>query len=65
MHILLGLFIFMLGSSVLMVGYVLTRDIKYKKSILVEIADAGDDFFEEIQPVESNMTEYDYRQKTA
>lgn len=63
MHILLGIFIFMLGSSLLMVGYVMTRDIRHKKSVLVEIADA--EFFEEIKSEEVILTEYDYRQKTA
>lgn len=65
MQILLGIFLFMFTSAVLMVGYVWIRDIKHKKLVPAKIAGAEDDFFEEIQPAEPILTEYDYRQKTA
>lgn len=63
MQFLLGIFIFAIGSSLLMVGYVLIRDIKHKRTARVEVAD--DNFFEEVQPEEAVIPEYDYRQKTA
>ncbi len=56
----------MLGSSLLMVGYVLIRDIKHKKSQPAEIADAGNEYFEEVHPAKTTLTEYpDFRKKTA
>ncbi len=55
----------MLASSILMVGYVLTRDIRHKKSVPIKIGDADTEFFEEIKSEELILTEYDYRKKTA
>ncbi len=66
MHLFFGTFIFMLASSLLMVGYVVIRDIKNKRSQPVQISDAGKSFFEEVQPAETTLTKYpDLRQKTA
>jgi len=66
MHIFLSLFIFMFASSLLMVGYVLIRDIKHKKSQPAEVADADAGLFEEIQTPETALAEYtDLRKKTA
>ena len=64
MHFLLGIFLFAIGSSLLMVGYVLIRDIMHKRTAAaVEVADEM--FFEEVEPEETVVREYDYRQKTA
>jgi hypothetical protein len=65
MQILFGLFIFMVSSSLLMVGYVWVRDIRHKKARPGEIIASDDKFFEEIQQPETALSEYDYRQKTA
>ncbi len=66
MHIFLGLFVYMLSSSLLMVGYVLIRDMKHKKSQPAVIANADNEHFEEVKPAETTLTEYpDLRQKTA
>lgn len=65
MNILLGIFIFITTSSLLMVAYVWVRDIQHKRLLKSQAALTDDEFFEEIKTAESVITEYDYRQKTA
>lgn len=65
MQILMSIFLLMLGSSLIMVGFVWVKDIKHKKSLLVEISNEDDKFFEDIQPAKSTVKEFDYIQKTA
>ncbi len=67
MQLILGMFTFMLASSLVMIAYVSIRDFKHKKlHAAAEIADAATAAFEEVQPAETTLTEYpDLRQKTA
>jgi len=65
MHLFFGIFMFMLASSLLLVGYVWIRDIKHKKTQPIP-ANAGEELFDNVEPAKTTLAEYpDLRQKTA
>lgn len=66
MHILYGILIFMLSSSLVMVGYVWIRDIINRKSVAAQVAAETSESFEEMEDGEESLQEYPgYMKKTA
>lgn len=66
MQIIYSILIFMLSSSMLMVGYVWIIDIVNRKSIAAQIAAESNEPFEEIEHNEEILEEYpNYIKRTA